>query len=128
MTDHSNEHTQTLRVPVPPLVPPHVQKARLVGLYFRLDLAPDVVLPSGDPFITLQVTDKVSVEVRLGPNNDFSYVLPSPPLMADVAGNRAVVFNLDKTPPELKEGNYLNPAALLNIGIIFYYSGNVDWV
>ena len=129
LSNPSDSAEQKLQFTVSPtILPAHVQTPKLPGFYFKLDLAPEVSIPSGQDFITFNVTDDDSVPIQLSANADFSYTFPSPLQFTKVlAGERTITFDLAKTPADLKKDGFLDPEKVLGIGLILDYEGTIDW-
>jgi hypothetical protein len=127
MNEHPDPDKQIMSFPMTDPVPPHVSNAKLTGFYFVLDVPEGVDTTSSTPYIIFELTNDVAVEVKPGPNNSYTFILPNQPSMTGVVGIRRIIFDLDNTPNSLKKGGYLDPAVLQNIGIIFYYKGDVTW-
>ena len=126
MTDDSNDAARTMTFDLANLLPPNLTKGRLVKLYFKLDVPQGVNASSATPYITFQLTEQLSQSVLLTPKNDFTCEFQPPPDTAKVAGKRAITFDLQATPPVLKDG-FLNPAVVRNIMVILYFSAEVTW-
>lgn len=127
MNEHPDPDKQIMSFPMGNPVPPHVNNAKLTGFYFTLDVPEGVDTTSAVPYIAFELTNDLTVDVKPGPNNSYMLVLPNQPSMTGVVGIRRIIFDLDNTPDSLKKGQYLDPAILQNIGVIFYYKGDVIW-
>jgi hypothetical protein len=129
MNDRSSGETQTLQFAVPNIAPPHVESARLTGFYVRLN----AVKAAPGTYMSLQVTDSLSVDIRLNETNEFSYDFKAdgkePPALNKFAGQRRWIrFNLNETPSDLKDPNtnHLDPNVVGNIQIVVHYDGKIN--
>jgi len=120
--------TQTLSLPLADLVPPHVEKAKLTAFYIRVD-APS----APGSYITVKLMDSLEAEIDLSANNDMTYRFSEhgqtdPVVDKVVAQPVDVEFDLAQTPSALKKptGIGLDPEALHNIEIVFFYTGSVN--
>lgn len=127
MNEHPDPLLQVLAFPLQNPVPPHVDNAKLTGVYVALDVANGIDVSSPTPYISFELTNDIVVDVKIGANNASTVVLPSQPAMEKTVGVRRIIFKLDDTPAALKKDGYLDPAILQNIGVIFYYKGDVQW-
>ena len=124
MHNHTAANTQTLNFGLTEFVPPHVLKAKLIGFYFRLD----ATASASGTYITVKVSDTLSVPIKLTPDNDYTYTFKKEgkpePLVSKVLGERSIAFDLSVTPAELKgKDNFLNPDVVKNFEIILFYDG-----
>ncbi len=137
MHDHANPATQTLRFDLPRgLVPPHVDGARLTDIYLRVAVPAGTATVSATPFLVLDVTPSLSVEMPLTAEGDFAIKLAPEvrPLMSEVlAGSRALTFRLANLPacdpgdPCLKRDGFLDPGVLTNVFLILNFDGDLQW-
>lgn len=119
--------SQTLSLPIADFVPPHVDKAKLLGFYILLSA--DSPVPG--KYVSVKFGDTLTADVTLAQTNDNTYRFEESgqlPPMVDKATAQPIriVFNLDDTPPALlKPDGGLDPAKLKNIELVLYYSGTI---
>ncbi|KXF77915.1 hypothetical protein ATN84_24885 [Paramesorhizobium deserti] len=117
--------TQTLSLPIADFVPPHVDKAKLLGFYIRLSANE----PVAGSYISVNLGKQTIVEVDIGPDNTKNCMFEEAgaPSVSEVASRPVeVVFDLRNTPATLKTDGKLNADALKNMEIVFYYMGDVN--
>ncbi|USG65946.1 neuraminidase-like domain-containing protein [Brevibacillus ruminantium] len=127
LQNHSSAAVQSLIFEIPNFVPPHIDGAKCTGFYIKLD----TVGSQPGSYLTLQLTNSLSIDVQLGENNDFAYSFKAngkeQPAISKILGERrGVHFQLAATPEELKEGHFLDPTKLQNIQLILYYDGSLS--
>lgn len=132
MTDHSNTAEQSMTFDVPAqALPRWLSQAKMTGIYVQLDVAQDVDASSNTPYITLDYANgEDPVELPIARNNGGYVELTNPVDLGLAAGARRITFKLGQngTPSVLLgPDEFLDPAVLTNIGLIFYYTGEIKW-
>jgi hypothetical protein len=120
---------------LPNLFPRHLQPdtGRLDGLFFTLDVLKGIDTSSSPSYISINIPGQDPLPVTLSEDNTFSYEYSRnrEPKLENIVGPWAIVFDLEKTPADMKETvdgvTKLKPEVIKNIQLILYYKGNVNW-
>ena len=70
-----------------------------------------------------------SLTLKLTPDESVQFQPSRRPPVQVVAGQRTLTFNLGATPGWLKgTDGFLDPAKVRDVGLIFVFEGNLDWI
>ncbi|NSL86929.1 hypothetical protein ECE50_008820 [Chitinophaga sp. Mgbs1] len=131
MNVHPDDKTQTMYFHVRDIIPPHISNAVLTGFYFQLQVPAGTITTAGAPYITLNLTDNVSVPFNLNAQHNtmynFDWKIPVDNMLEQA---QSIAFNLAGTPAGLKTTDtpaYLNPAVISGAILILFYEGEIRW-
>lgn len=126
---HPDDTTQQMLFPIGNIIPPHIKQPALTGFFFQLNVPAGTVTTGGTGYITLALTDTISVTFNLNAQNSimhtFDWNIP-----VSTLGQLSLSFNLANTPPALKTNTtpaYLNPAIISGATLVLFYEGEIQW-
>ena len=105
------------------LIPPHVSDGEVTGVYLQLLVKDNADAANGKAYIRLRVPGQPDIPLTIGANN--SVLVPRD--IEEFAGTWELAFILGDAPPVLLDGDYLNPASLLDMALVIYYKGVLNW-
>lgn len=131
MNVHPDAVTQAMFFNVRDIIPQHIKNAVLTGFYFQLQVPQGTVTTGGAAYITLNLTDTVSVPFNLNAQNSFMYTFDwKSPVDGMNQQSQSIAFDLANTPAGLKTAAnpaYLNPDVISGAVLVLFYEGTINW-
>jgi hypothetical protein len=125
MSDHVDPAQQVLQIPlVMPIAPPQVDVDAVVGVAFYLDVR-DGASAAGDYLSIAFPGDAQPTPVPINAANSGGITRR----VTDYAGEWKLNFALGAggAPASITSDGFLDPAKLLNVAMVVYYEGTLDW-
>ena len=121
---------QTLSFTLADLVPDHVNRPVLTGIYLQVVTLAGVDASSSAPYIQVQLGQLKPVPIAIDRQGRGTHFFQAVPRMSDAAGPASIAFDLAATPASLKtrtDPQRLDPAVLQNLVLILFYEGEIRW-
>jgi hypothetical protein len=130
-TDHPapKPDTQTLAFTIPAsAVPLNVASAKIASVYMRFELADDSArVASKDVYLHLALPPKYT-NIDSTVDENCAWQKSVDVALSDVIGEWHIVFDLNKLPTDLKDGDgFVNTTLLTNIGLNISLTGDLTW-
>jgi hypothetical protein len=121
-----NTTNQQMNFGIGNLQPLHIYDSKLTGFYFELDIAENFDLPENNKFVQLLLPGIAAIDLPLDKKGQYLHVFTDEVFLKSIEGTGKVDFILANC-GDLRKGQYLNPEAIKDIKLIFFYSGNIKW-
>lgn len=125
MQDHSHPAAQVLTIPLTaPIAPPQVDVGAVLSVALHLQVRDDAAA-EGD-YLAIQFPgDSQPTPIVIGPGNSGTLTKR----LTQWSGDWKLSFALGAggAPSSITDGTWLDPAKLLNVGMVLYYDGTLDW-
>jgi Tc toxin complex TcA C-terminal TcB-binding domain/Neuraminidase-like domain/Salmonella virulence plasmid 28.1kDa A protein len=126
MRDHSDPVHQTMTITLPqPLGPPQVAVTAIVRIAVHLEVK-DGLSAAGATYLGILFPgDATPTPIKIDANNNGAV----DKRLTRLTGDWSISFALGtgQAPDTITSGGFLDPAKLLDLGLVIYYAGTLDW-
>ncbi|HEX5724244.1 MAG TPA: hypothetical protein VFX98_02190, partial [Longimicrobiaceae bacterium] len=122
LRDHTDPAAQSLSFAIAALAPPQVEDVTPSHVFVQLRVAGDA--DASGAYLSLAQPGSAPQAVPVGPGNHSA---TEPLASTTYAGSWTLAFDLAEAPASLTTDGFLDPAKLLDVQLIVYYGGELDW-